>query len=77
LRTGLDRPLLAARANLPLLKAFKGAILADTIGNQANVGSINYPFVENKPGTDWIKHIPLSAEDKAKLLNGKKRLLRM
>jgi predicted TIM-barrel fold metal-dependent hydrolase len=40
--------------------------------------SIDYPFVENKPGTDWIEHIPLSTEDKAKLLNENvKRLLRM
>jgi predicted TIM-barrel fold metal-dependent hydrolase len=40
--------------------------------------SIDYPFVENQPGTDWIEYIPLSAEDKAKLLNGNvKRLLRM
>jgi predicted TIM-barrel fold metal-dependent hydrolase len=40
--------------------------------------SIDYPFVQNQPGTDWIEHIPLSAEDKAKLLNGNvKCLLRM
>jgi hypothetical protein len=69
--------LLAARANCRCSRHSKARSWPDTIGNPANVGSINYPFVENKPGTDWIKHIPLSAEDKAKLLNGKKRLLRM
>ncbi len=40
--------------------------------------SVDYPFVANKPGTDWIPTIPLSAEDKAKLLSGNaERLLRL
>lgn len=40
--------------------------------------SIDYPFVDNKPGTDWIPHIPLSEEDKAKILHGNaERLLRL
>src|SRR5207237_9555789 len=40
--------------------------------------SIDYPFVENQPGTDWVHRIPLCDEDKAKILNGNvKRLLRL
>ena len=40
--------------------------------------SVDYPFVDNKPGTDWIPHIPLSGEDKAKILSGNaERLLRL
>jgi hypothetical protein len=34
--------------------------------------------VENKPGTDWMKTVPLCAEDKAKILSGNaKRLLKL
>jgi 2,3-dihydroxybenzoate decarboxylase len=29
--------------------------------------SVDYPFVANKPGTDWLPTIPLCAEDKAKI----------
>ena len=40
--------------------------------------SVDYPFVENKPGTEWIERVPLSAEDRAKILSGNaKRLLKM
>ena len=40
--------------------------------------SVDYPFVSNKPATDWIPHIPLCAEDKAKMLHGNaERLLRL
>jgi len=40
--------------------------------------SVDYPYVANKPGTDWIPTIPLSAEDKAKILSGNaQRLLRL
>ena len=40
--------------------------------------SVDYPFVENAPGTEWARRIPLSAEDRAKILSGNaKRLLRM
>lgn len=40
--------------------------------------SVDYPFVDNKPGTDWIPNIPLSGEDKAKILSGNaERLLRL
>src|SRR5262245_58963521 len=40
--------------------------------------SVDYPFVMNKPGTNWIPNIPLSAEDKTKILSGNaERLLRL
>ncbi|MEA2640574.1 MAG: hypothetical protein QOF51_1968, partial [Chloroflexota bacterium] len=40
--------------------------------------SVDYPFVENKPGTQWMEQVTLSAEDKEKILNGNvRRLLRL
>ncbi|MCC6473293.1 MAG: amidohydrolase [Burkholderiales bacterium] len=40
--------------------------------------SIDYPFVPNKPGADWIPTIPLCSEDKDKLLHGNaQRLLKL
>jgi predicted TIM-barrel fold metal-dependent hydrolase len=40
--------------------------------------SVDYPFVENPPGTKWIREVPLSREDKEKICNGNaRRLLRM
>jgi 2,3-dihydroxybenzoate decarboxylase len=40
--------------------------------------AIDWPFVPNKLGTDWIPHIPLCEEDKVKLLSGNaKKLLRL
>jgi 2,3-dihydroxybenzoate decarboxylase len=40
--------------------------------------SIDYPFVENPPGTQWMEQVPLSAEDRQKILNGNAaRLLRL
>ena len=40
--------------------------------------SVDWPFVENKPGVEWMEQIPLCAEDKAKILNGNAtRLLRL
>jgi 2,3-dihydroxybenzoate decarboxylase len=32
--------------------------------------SVDYPFVPNKPGTDWLPTIPLCAEDRAKIAGG-------
>ena len=37
--------------------------------------SVDWPFVENKPGTDWLATVPLSPEDKEKLANGNARRL--
>ena len=40
--------------------------------------SVDYPFVANKPGTDWLPTIPLCAEDKAKIAGGNAvRLLKL
>jgi len=40
--------------------------------------SVDYPFVENKPGTDWISALSLNAADKEKILSGNaKRLLKL
>src|SRR5215510_6789667 len=39
--------------------------------------SVDYPFVENTLGAKWLDTVPLSAEDKEKLLSGNaKRLLK-
>jgi 2,3-dihydroxybenzoate decarboxylase len=40
--------------------------------------AIDWPYVENRPGTEWMERISLSTEDKAKILSGNaKKLLRM
>ena len=41
--------------------------------------AVDWPFVpDSKPGTDWMKDVPLSDEDKAKILSGNaKRLMRL
>jgi len=40
--------------------------------------SVDYPFVTNPPGTKWMQDLPLSLEDRTKILSGNcKRLLRM
>ena len=40
--------------------------------------SVDWPFVENKPGVNWAEKISLCAEDRAKILNGNvTRLLRL
>ncbi len=40
--------------------------------------SVDYPFVENKPGTEWMERISLSIDDKEKILSGNaKKLLKM
>jgi len=37
--------------------------------------SVDYPFVDNPPGTKWTETLPICAEDKEKLLNGNARRL--
>jgi predicted TIM-barrel fold metal-dependent hydrolase len=40
--------------------------------------SVDWPFVPNAPGVEWIERVHLNAEDKAKILNGNaKRLLKL
>jgi predicted TIM-barrel fold metal-dependent hydrolase len=40
--------------------------------------SVDWPFVQNVPGTKWMNELQLSAEDKTKILSGNaKRLLKM
>ena len=40
--------------------------------------AVDWPFVVNPPGMEWMKRVPLCDEDKAKILSGNaKRLLRM
>jgi 2,3-dihydroxybenzoate decarboxylase len=37
--------------------------------------SVDWPFVENAPGVQWMETLPVSPEDKAKMLNGNARRL--
>jgi len=40
--------------------------------------SIDYPYMENRPGSSWIEAAPLGPEDKTKVLSGNaRRLLKM
>ncbi|MEE8334242.1 MAG: amidohydrolase family protein [Alphaproteobacteria bacterium] len=40
--------------------------------------SVDYPFVENRPGVDWMDTVPLATEDREKILNGNvKKLLKL
>ena len=40
--------------------------------------AIDWPFVMNPPGMDWMAGVPISDEDKAKILSGNaKRLLKL
>jgi predicted TIM-barrel fold metal-dependent hydrolase len=40
--------------------------------------AVDWPFVANPPGVDWMKTVPLCDEDKAKILSGNaKRLLKI
>jgi predicted TIM-barrel fold metal-dependent hydrolase len=40
--------------------------------------SVDYPFVDNMPGAKWLETLPVSGEDREKLLNGNaRRLLKM
>ena len=40
--------------------------------------SVDWPFVENRPGVEWMDKLPWSLEDREKILNGNaRRLLKM
>ena len=48
------------------------------IGIDRVLFSVDYPFVDNPPGTAWAERLPLAADDKAKILSGNaKRLLKL
>lgn len=37
--------------------------------------SVDWPFVENDPGTSWMESLPISEDDRAKILSGNARRL--
>jgi predicted TIM-barrel fold metal-dependent hydrolase len=40
--------------------------------------AVDWPFIDNKPGVDWIERVPLCKEDKLKILSGNAtRLLKL
>jgi predicted TIM-barrel fold metal-dependent hydrolase len=40
--------------------------------------SVDWPFVANEPGVEWIESAPISEEDRVKLMNGNaKKLLKL
>jgi predicted TIM-barrel fold metal-dependent hydrolase len=40
--------------------------------------AVDWPYVENRPGTSWMESVPLCVEDREKILSGNvKRLLKM
>jgi len=45
------------------------------LGIERILFSIDWPFVENLPGMQWMDTVPLSAEDKQKMFNGNARRL--
>ena len=54
------------------------ALCIEEVGINRILFSVDYPFVENKPGTDWMERVPLSAADRTKILSGNaKGLLKM
>ena len=40
------------------------------MGTDRILFSVDYPFVENRDGTAWMERIPLSTEDRRKILHG-------
>lgn len=48
------------------------------LGSDHIMYSVDYPFVDNPPGTEWMRDVQISAEDKDKILSGNaKRLLKL
>lgn len=78
---------------LPFREIFRNNFWITTSGNFSNPAllccvqemgvdrilfAVDWPFVANPPGVDWMKTVPLCDEDKAKILSGNaKRLLRI
>jgi 2,3-dihydroxybenzoate decarboxylase len=48
------------------------------LGTDRILFSVDWPFVSNRDATDWMAQVPMSREDKAKILNGNaSRLLQL
>jgi 2,3-dihydroxybenzoate decarboxylase len=48
------------------------------MGTDRILFAIDYPFVPNEPGPQWMQRLMLNAEDKRKILHGNaERLLRL
>jgi 2,3-dihydroxybenzoate decarboxylase len=48
------------------------------MGADRVIFSIDWPYIKNDEGTDWLDHASLSSEDKAKIYSGNaEKLLRM
>ncbi len=45
------------------------------LGSDRIMYSVDYPFVDNAPGTEWMRDVQISAEDKGKILSGNARRL--
>ena len=61
---------------MPRLAALLCAMLE--MGIDRILFSVDWPFVENEPGMQWMTTLPLSADDKEKMCNGNaRRLLKM
>lgn len=51
---------------------------AQEMGVDRILFAVDFPYVENRPGTEWMERLSLSKEDKEKILSGNaKRLLKM
>jgi len=37
--------------------------------------SVDWPYVDNRPGMQWMQSVPLSEEDREKMFNGNARRL--
>ena len=53
--------------------AFMCALLE--LGIDRILFSVDWPYVENRPGVDWLRALPVSNEDREKLFNGNARKL--
>ena len=48
------------------------------MGTDRILFSVDYPFVDNPPGTQWMQHVPVATEDFKKIMSGNaERLLRL
>ena len=48
------------------------------IGVDRILFAVDWPYVENRPATEWMENVPLCAEDRNKILHGNaKRLLKL